>query len=98
MAVQPQSQATNAVKVRVRPTVPHGSPLQIDGECLRLQGLVAAYHRNLRQMKTDHQRLVLKTPSGPPSPRWGDGQGQALRRAQAQLRLARQNSRRWEAA
>ena len=83
MAVQPQSQATNAVKVRVRPTVPHGNPLQIDGECLRLQGLVAAYHRNLRQMKTDYQQLVLK---------------KVLRRAQAQLRLARRNGRRPEAA
>jgi len=82
MASQKPHRATNAVKVRVIPNIPHGNPSQIDGEILRLQGLVAAYHRNLQQMKIDHQRLVLK---------------KAFRRTQAQLRLARRQRRSLEA-
>ena len=82
MATQKLRRATSAVKVRVMPTIPGGDPLQANGECLRLQGLVAAYHRNLRQTMTGHQRIALQ---------------KALRRTQAQLRLARRQSRSLEA-
>ena len=82
MASQKPHQATGAVKARVIPTVPHGNPLQIDGEILRLQGLVTAYHRNLKQTMSGHQRIALQ---------------KALRRTRAQLRLARRQSRSLEA-
>ncbi len=83
MATQTPHRATCAPKARVVPTFPGGNPRQGDGECLRLQGLVAAYHRNLKHVKTSTQRAVLQ---------------KALQRVQAELRLARRQSRRPEAA
>ena len=78
-----RTQAIRAVKARVAPNITRSDHLQVDGEVLRLQGLVAAYHRNLRQVKLNYQRTVIQ---------------KALRRTQAQLRLARRNSRCQEAA
>ncbi len=83
MATYTTNGTVRAVKARIASTVSHGDPLSADGECLRLQGLVAAYHRNLKQAKPTHQRVVLQ---------------KALRRAQAELRLARRQSRRQEVA
>jgi hypothetical protein len=83
MTIQKSVRPTHVLKARVVPILPEGDPLQIDGEILRLQGLVAAYHRNLKQAIKGHQRTVLQ---------------KALRRTQSELRLARRQSRRPEAA
>ena len=85
MTIQKLVRSTHVLKARVVPILPEGDPLQIDGEILRLQGLVAAYHRNLKQaiQGEGHQRTVLQ---------------KALRRTQSELRLARRQSRRPEAA
>jgi len=83
MATQNHHGATGAVKVRVISAATHRDPLQIDGEILRLQGLVTAYRRNLKLTRTGHQRLVLQ---------------KALQRVRAELRLIHRNSRRPEAA
>ena len=73
-----RTRAIRAVKARIASTLTRNDHLHVDGEVLRLQGLVAAYHRNLRQVKLNYQRTVIQ---------------KALRRTQAQLRLARRNSR-----
>ena len=83
MATQTLSRAARALKARVTPTFTCRDPLPADGEILRLQGLVAAYGRNLKQVKLNYQRAAIQ---------------KALRRAQAELRLARRHSRRPEAA
>ena len=83
MAIHKPNRADRAPKARVTPTFTRHDPLPAEGDILRLQGLVAAYGRNLKQVKLNYQRAAIQ---------------KALRRTQAELRLARRHSRRPGAA
>ena len=76
------TRAIGAMKAQVAPTLTRRDFLSADGEIFRLQGLVAAYNRNQKQVKAAYQRTVIQ---------------KAIRRAQAELRLARRNHRLQEA-